>query len=1541
MHLTDLDEIENASGSNLVLTGETARAGNSSILSRIRSVVSITRLSGLLLALLSGLALFNASAGRSVSLPSTAFHGLTAAETTLLDDDSGSEVVGEFEGYFDVVTRRITIRQKAARAGRDVSGGGISSRFNPGSEVAQGQVFGFSVINSAFINAGENPATVNGEVQISNLTSTPLLNTRIVFTAFRLGNAGGADAGNLPVGTGLAYFNDGQIANNGKLHISRYYGDIPANGAVKKIWTFAVPDTPPGFFFAYKVLADRGVAAESVQPAAVQVNGASGTSVLIKGRGFSGTPAVELLDAGGSTVGTLTGVSATATQVNATVPAGTAPGLYNLRVTNPGGTPGGNLSTTLSQRLTVTAPPDGAHTLSGTISSLNNTGPFLISGSATISSSVTVLPGTVIYFTSGSSLNIASGGNLIADGGIPGIPGSANGGANPAQIVFTAQRGPGASLPVPGFWGGVIASSSSVAEMVMKNVVVEYGGQTGSAQIVITGSGRKLRFTDSISRNSAGAGLAAGGTNDSVSGFTRNLIEGNGSSSSDPAMLLSGNAALGLYDLNSGTGGTSVGDPGFYYSSANDFNDNIVNAIQIGTDNDAASNDFTKSGVLVGQGDIPLRIRGTSANPAIIGAAPPSLPAELTINPAARIQIAAGTDLKAGDYPSDRIGCIAANGYAGFYLGTQGAMSNQYIEFDKIPTQGNFGTLFFSRNAIDSCFLNYVRVQNGGASSLGNAEVIVERLVMKITNSQINNSSTGGLYELLGASVSAKGTTFNGNTAIIDTIAGGVLGNHNIGVDANLINPAAVAIDPLGRGIIIVDSPSGVSYIRFVNTGRSDVTIAGIKVPGGAIINLAGGGLDFGENVPGADADLGIVTGIAVSPNGNLLYFIDSGFALIRAINISNVPQVIAGVSIASGNVGSFAAQGFGSTLNGLAVNQTNGDLYVADATAGANKIFKIQANVSDAFTDPTTVAGNGATTKNDDAFSGGAATGIPLLQPRAIVLDAAGNVYVADTGHARVIKVDTSGIATLIAQFPPKADGGGNPYTNNPFTSGLALFNNKVYIANGNTQDIARIDTAGNPPSLTLIAGTIGAACDYSLNNCGDGGPASGAGFSMLGSTGTPPLASIGADANGLYVLDQGSVLRGRVRYINLSAGITEVAGIKINPGNIETIAGTGSQSPFDGGLATSAAFNSPVGVAVDPSGNLWISDTLSSKLRFVNRGGAAITIFAGTAAEQTVQPGSIVTINKDVGAGSTDGVTANLAGFDTPQGIWATAEGVFIADSKKGPGLQQPASRRTSLIRFINTTSSTVTFYPSGFVPIMIEPGFVQTIAGGSTDTNLNNPGDGADPLNAKFLAASDIIVHPTTGDIYIADPGNRRVRRITRSNGTVSSFNLPSVSPNEYTGISFDSTNRLLVADPGQKQILREKTPGSGFNANGFDTIMTGDPLNRPRDVVEAADGSLYVTSAGDTNPFTADDHKIIRITLNGSVGSGAIFLGSKTPGYKGDGGPAANARISITPQPVNIATVGNAVTVRTTVNIIRGVSGEIIFTDSGNNAVRRIR
>ncbi|MDX2043115.1 MAG: IPT/TIG domain-containing protein [Acidobacteriota bacterium] len=1469
------------------------------------------------------------------------------------NDGAQGVIVGEFEGYFDGKTRSFTLQPKGTRS-TEGKGSRLYSRSDPSGEVSQGAGFSFRVVRSALVSSADQSATVTGEIELTNNTSATLYNTRIVFNSFKVTNAAGADANNLPGANGFAYFNDGQVAYNGKLSVSRDYGDIAAAGKSTRVWSFAVANQPPSFFFAYKVIADLGVAAESVAPAAVQINASTGTSVTISGRGFTGTPTVELVAAAGAAT-PMTGVTATATSITATVPAGTAAGIYSVRVTNPGGTANGQGSSTIRGRLTVTGVP--SNTLSGSIpgGAFASGGAYLVTGAASIGSSTPIPPGTVIYVAGGATISISGSGNINADGGVPGVSATAG------QIVFTAQRSPGASVPTSGAWGGIDATAAATSSMTMRNVVVEYGGGSGLAAVNITGSGRTLRFTDGILRNSSGSGLRALGTNDSVTGFSRNRVENNGLSATDPALLLSGNAALGLYDLptTGATVATSVGDASFYYSAANDFAGNQVNAVRIGTTADATSNDFSKSGVLVGQGATPIQIAGDCSNPAIVGAQAPAM-AELTITPSANIQLAADLNLQAGDYATDRVGCIAANGYAGVYLGTQpGApAANSLISFDKIPGGGNFGAIFFARNAMTNCILNYVSVQNGGATSscsLGNASIISDGTNVIVSNSQISNSATGGLLATSGAKIDSRGTTSTSTTPIIDTVIGGQLGDGNPGLKVNIITPAVAAADPMDRGVYFVDSASSGNFVRFFNTTRNTVTIGGMKVAPGTIRTVVGGGLDGGENVPGRVADSGTVTGLAVSKNGEILYYVDSIVAAVRVWNASNSAKTINGANIGAGNVGTLSPTSFGNVLNGVAVHPTTGDVYVIDATPGTNKVFKIPA-AGGAATD---FAGNGANTaRNDPLTNGAAATSVPLSQPRALTFDGAGNLYIADTGHGRVSRVDGSGSIFSVYQLdvpPPPGS------WNNPHISGVAFHGGKLYAALGNQQTIVAVtNPATAAPTGAVVAGTADTACDYTSSTCGDGGTIDQAAFNLLGSTATPPLASIAADSKGIFVLDQGAAFKGRIRYMNLGANATEVAGIAIPANNINTVAGSGLASPFEGALASSADLSAPLGVAVDANGNMWLTNSTANRLQFANCGTTPVTIFAGTQAQQTVPPGTIVSVNKDVGSGPTDGAPVNTAAFDTPQGIVATAQGLFIADSRRGPTITT-MSRRTGLIRFINTSASNVTFYSGGGtgIPITVPAGNIATIAGGGIGTIS----DGASPTGARFLGPTDIAIHPTTGDIYIADAGQQegtsasttgasRIRRVNRSTGAVSTI-LTGGANDAFVGLSFDSNGRLLVANAGRKtsaanfgnsSILREKASGQCATtpASCFDTILsggTGSLLKNPRDVAEGKDGALYVTNAGPSE-LGRSDNKILRIVISGTTGTASVFAGN-TLGYSGDGGPAANALLNLEATDFQTSTSGTRFDVRVNIGILVTPNGDIIFADSKNNAIRRIR
>ncbi len=759
-------------------------------------------------------------------------------------------------------------------------------------------------------------------------------------------------------------------------------------------------------------------------------------------------------------------------------------------------------------------------------------------------------------------------------------------------------------------------------------------------------------------------------------------------------------------------------------------------------------------------------------------------------------------------------------------------------------------------------------------------------------------------YLAAGAYTWTLTTTASTGSTMMDTIAGG-LGEGNPATQSPFGTVISVARDPQNRGIYVADTIGGATLIRFINTSNATVTIAGRSIAPGVVRVVVGGGAELGENISGARTDLGTVAGLDTSADGNLLYYVAQADGQVRALNVSSSNVTVAAASIAPGNVGTLAS-GFQEKVNGIAVNNATGDVIVADATPGVNKIFKITVGGA-----VSTIAGNGATTQPEDIFSAGSALSTPLLQPRSVEVDSQGRVIIADTGHGRVIRIESNGNTSLLQQFVFVSP------APNPFPSGLAVRGTDVYVALGNLQTIVRLNG-----SAATVAGVSMQSCDYSVSNCGDGGPGTSAIFGLQGSTGNIPLAGITADANGVFIGDQSLTGRGRIRYLNQSAAAVTLAGVTIAPNAIDRIGGNGLTPPYDGGLATSATFNSPTGVAVDANNNLWIADTISSRLRFVNRGSSPVKIFAGTASEQTVAPGVIVTVNKNVGAGANDGVPVIQAGFDSPQGLFINAQGIYVVDSKGGPTVPQTATgRRTSTLRFINTSASTVTIYPGSGSPVNVPPGQIAKIAGGGESQAAN--GDGGFALAAKFIGASDVVVDGSN-NIYLTDTGGNALRRINGSNGQVSSI----LSGKQYPGVGIGPDGRIYVANYTDGTVLRETAPASG----NFAVLASG--LNKPRDVAVAADGNAYVT-VGPPPPPATGNHQIVQINPSGT----ATVIAGSTAGFLGDGGPAASAQLNISP-PALVVGSGTPNQLPETVNIVVSATGEVIFTDTNNNRVRRL-
>jgi len=499
----------------------------------------------------------------------------------------------------------------------------------------------------------------------------------------------------------------------------------------------------------------------------------------------------------------------------------------------------------------------------------------------------------------------------------------------------------------------------------------------------------------------------------------------------------------------------------------------------------------------------------------------------------------------------------------------------------------------------------------------------------------------------------------------INTLAGnGAAGSGGDGgpaSSASLNSPEGVTIDPAGY-IYIADTLN--NLVRRVAGDGSIGTFAGNGYPGPA-----------GDNGPAANAALFLPTDVAADNLGDL-YIADLGTVRIRVVtngiiktfagssngplpadNLSSSAIRLTGptglavdstgvVYFAEGSIGSgsgldlgafkiwkVTAKGIVLTAAGNALNSysgdngpaslaqldtpagmafdSNGNLYVVDSAN--NRVRRISPDGS-----IVTVAGNG-----NSGFSGefGPAVNAALNHPMGIAVDLLGFLYIADTGNNRVRAVDPSGMIYTVA-------GNGNAAF---FGDGTIAQNAALRGPRGVAVDPLRnlyiADTLNHRIREVTLDGILNTVAGSGQGFGGDGGPATSALLNLP--------SSIALDSSGnLFIADQGN---GRIRMLSAS-------------GTISTVAGSdGSRGLGDGGPATSARLVNPQGVAVDPAGNLYISDTGENRIREVSTAGV-ITTIAGN--------GRCCYSN--------DGIPAAVAPLNVPWGIAVdSSSNVWVADS------------------------------------------------------------------------------------------------------------------------------------------------------------------------------------------------------------------------------------------------------------------------------------
>ncbi len=537
---------------------------------------------------------------------------------------------------------------------------------------------------------------------------------------------------------------------------------------------------------------------------------------------------------------------------------------------------------------------------------------------------------------------------------------------------------------------------------------------------------------------------------------------------------------------------------------------------------------------------------------------------------------------------------------------------------------------------------------------------------------------------------------------VVTTVAGGTYGtNDGVGLAARFSGPYGVGLDA-ANNLYVADT--GNSAIRKVTPGGVVTTLAGITLVPGT------------NDGTGAAARFNRPYDLTVDSDGSI-YVADSANHTIRKVTPGGAVTTFAGQAGVIGDYNGIGALAMFYMPMGVALDGAH-NLYVADTFNGLIRKITPAGLVSKL----TYTFGSG--------YLDGAAAGARFNYAMGLVVDALGNLLIADAQNNVIRKLTAAGVVSTFAGMGPGSEDGPGRAARFSGPVGVAVeAHGIVYVSDTDNSTIRKILPDG---TVSTFAGTVGM-----------GGETNGMG--PAAAFRCPSGLAVDA-SNNLYVADRNNSLIRRIT----------------PAGSVSTFAGAGGTGFNDGTTAT-AHFNYPQAVAVDSHGVVYVSDTFSHTIRKI--AGGNVTTLAG----------------RPYHSGTNDGSGA-AAYFNTPLGLAVDGAGsVYVADSfnhtvrKINPaGVVSTLAGVPRSYGVVDGTGSTARFSSpmglamdgmenlyvaegNGTIRKVTRTGIVTTLAGAA---NTAGYADGFGPA-ARFNVPNALAVD-RTGILYIADTQSSLIRR-----------------------------------------------------------------------------------------------------------------------------------------------------------------------------------